>query len=142
MRYSIRNWYRSELENPRPRLKLRAWGTQLHPIICVRATPEVEVPQTRRRRLGHPAVRLSQLGFLDRFFGGGFGFRRGGLHCFRVPKVGRDLGDFVGRIAELRADAIENGVNGLDGIRADLQVFLVTLRAEDFGHGGVMVEAS
>jgi hypothetical protein len=58
-----------------------------------------------------------------------------------VPKVGRDLDDIVGRIAEFRVDAIESRLRGLDGIRGDLQVFLVTLLAEDFEHAGVVVEA-
>src|SRR5260370_24313167 len=85
--------------------------------------------------------------FLDRLFGGvgwhgGPGFGRGDDQGFRAPEVDRDLGDFVGRIAELRIEAIESGLSGLDGIGVDLLEFFETLVAEDFTQGRIVVEAT
>src|SRR5260370_20977282 len=85
--------------------------------------------------------------FLDRLFGGvglhgGPGFGRGDDHGFRAPEVHRDFGDFVGRIAELRIEAIESGLSGLDGIGVDLLEFFETLVAEDFTQGRIVVEAT
>ena len=69
------------------------------------------------------------------------GFAEAAIIAFGCQKSGATLATSSGGLLSSGDDAIENGVSDLDGIRADLLEFLVTLRAEDFVHGGVMVEA-
>jgi hypothetical protein len=91
---------------------------------------------------------LCLLLLLSCFFTGGgdnrgirFGF--GGSHlCLGAPEVHRDFGDFLGRIAELRVEAIESGLAGLVGLRNGLLEFLESLVAEDFLGRGVVVKAT
>jgi len=58
------------------------------------------------------------------FHGGGFAFGRGSSHHgFGAPEVGGDFCDFVGRIADIRREAIESGFSSFDGVGVDLLEF-------------------
>src|SRR6267142_444057 len=92
-------------------------------------------------------LRFVKLRFLGSVFGGvgvhgSSGFGRGDDHRFGVPEIHGDFGDFFGRIADRRVEAIERGVGDLDGIGANLLEFLEAFVTEDFLGGGIVVEAA